>query len=107
MCLNCNEMEKLVKKNKIDLKIIEELINNKSIELYAGNCFINEIDHYMEKGNHYTINTICRCNYCNEYYYIGFCLYGNPIIKVIDEDDVQKRASNLEWGYVGTHFANN
>jgi len=106
MCNKCCEMEVLVKNDEINLKLIEQLINNKSIELYAGNCFPNEISHYMDKGNHYTINMIFKCNYCNEYYYIGFCLYGRPIIKIIAKDDVQKRISGFEWGYVGTYFTN-
>lgn len=104
MCKKCSVMEELVKNDSINIKLIEEQVNNKVIELFAGNCTISEISYHMDKGNHYTIHTIYKCNYCNAYYHIGFCLYGRPIIKLIDREDALERISRFEWGYVGTYF---
>lgn len=105
MCISCNNVERLVAENKIDLELVQKMIDDNILELYAGNCLPEEIPMYIDKGNHYTINTYYRCKACNKNYYIGFCLYGRPIIKEVESNELFKRISQLEWGYVGTYFS--
>lgn len=106
MCVSCNRMEQLVAKNDINLNVVQQLLTEDILELYAGNCLTEEIGMYMDKGNHYTINTYYQCKTCKKYYYIGFCLYGSPIIKELDKIEVDSRIQKLEWGFVGTYFLN-
>ncbi|HEY9160988.1 MAG TPA: hypothetical protein VIS94_07885 [Desulfomonilia bacterium] len=106
MCIDCSKMEQLVAENQINLNVVQQLLRENTIELHAGNCLPEEIEMYLDKGNHYTINTYYQCKVCKKYYYIGFCLYGSPIIKEIDKIEVDQGISRLEWGFVGVHFTN-
>lgn len=103
-CENCKEMQRLVDEYKIDLEKIQELIDNNILELYGANCYPKEISYYMDRGNHYIIQGYYRCNRCNRYFYLGFCLYGNPILKEVSEEEAKRRSLLLEWGFVGSYF---
>jgi hypothetical protein len=104
-CEKCKSMQELVADDKIDLNKIQELVDDNVIELYAGNCYPKELSNHMNEGKHYTMNTYYHCTECDSYYYLGFCLYGRPIIKKVNHGDAENSALRLEWGFVGTYFS--
>ena len=106
MCDQCGEMEGLLISDNINLELIQKLVDDGKIDLYARNCNPNELSEYLDRGNHYTMNTYYHCKKCNKYYYVGFCLYGNPLIEEVDSQKILDDILRLEWGYVGTYFKN-
>lgn len=104
MCEYCKEMQRLVYEYDIDLVKIQELVDKNVLELYAANCYPKDMGHYMDEGKHYTINTYYHCSNCNRYFYLGFCLYGRPIIKEVNDSEIENRVSRIEWGFLGTYF---
>lgn len=105
-CDGCKIIETMIDDRKINLNSIQKLVKENKLDLYASNCKANEIDYWINKGNHYTINTYYKCNECERYYFVGFCLYGTPIIKELSKDDVIDGALRIEWGFDGTYFQN-
>ncbi len=104
MCEQCAEMEELAALKKIDLGLIQRLIDENKLDLYAGNCYPNEISKHMDIGRYYTINTYYHCSKCDKFFYVGFCLYGLPIIKEVDKDKAADGALRFEWGFTGSFF---
>lgn len=104
MCDKCSDMEALAASKNINLVLIQKLIDDNKIELYAGNCYPNEIPKHMDIGRYYTIRTYYHCNKCDKFYFVGFCLYGNPIIKEVEKAEVIEAARRLEWGNIGSFF---
>lgn len=96
-------MERLIRKNIIDLDLLQSLVDTRRLEIYAGNCQPCRVDYWIERGNHYTIQIIF-CSPSETYYYVGFCLYGQPIIKEISYQEAKIYSERIVWGYVGTSF---
>ncbi|ROR29168.1 immunity protein 63 of polymorphic toxin system [Mobilisporobacter senegalensis] len=100
----CKGMQDLVDKKEIDLELIQSFVDSGYLKLYAANCMPKEINYWIDKGNHYTIETVYYCDKCGKYYYVGFCLYGRPIIKEITKEDALRQGKQMGWGCLGIYY---
>lgn len=103
-CINCSPTERMLMKKMPDNRLLQTLVDQERLTLYAGNCSPLEFDYWIENGNHYTMAACFSCPKCGRYFLAGYCLYGNPIFKEISRQTAKKWANSMEWGYVGTAF---
>lgn len=73
------------------------------IELYAGDCPIDEVEKNLIDEEHYTIQHYFKCRNCNQYFYIGACVRGMPVFKIVDNIKTID-FNKMLWGRYGTHF---
>lgn len=103
-CEACKVIGAMIAEKRIKEIVLQELVDMGELSLFAANCQPKDFGYWIEKGNHYTINACLKCSRCNKYYYVGFCLYGSPIMKEVAEADAYERAARLEWGYLGGYY---
>ncbi|MDD3923644.1 MAG: hypothetical protein PHP11_00885 [Erysipelotrichaceae bacterium] len=113
MCDKCNSLKELYS-NVINqpyqnylptIRHIERMVNLGQIELYAGDCLLEEVDCILYEEKHYTICHYLKCKGCNQFFFIGACIRGTPIYKTLDTLKEEK-ISNVLWGKCGTLFDN-
>jgi hypothetical protein len=85
------------------IAFIEQLVKQGELELYAGDCPLEEIEKHLEEESHYTICHYFVCKQCNEYFFIGVCIRGRPIYKV-KKDLKDENFNNILWGRCGTFY---
>jgi len=110
MCKNCYVIEGLFRAAQSNphqnylpvIAFITALADMKVIELFAGDCPLDEVQKHIWDEGHYTIQHYFRCPSCNEHFYVGACIRGTPIYKVVK--DVEPRILNTLWGKTGTYF---
>lgn len=73
------------------------------IEVYAGDCAFEDMMQVLGEETHYTVCFYLRCPDCDTYYFLGACIRGTPIYKVID-DISQEKIEHLIWGREGVYF---
>lgn len=82
------------------------MIEQGRIELYAGDCLIEEAEKNLLGEQHYTICHYLKCKSCSRFFFIGACIRGTPIYKALDNlNDVN--LDNMLWGHCGTLYKNN
>jgi len=82
------------------LKAAEE---QNEIQLIAGDCPIDEVFAHMEQEEHYTISHYFQCKFCSKYFFIGACIRGYPIYKILDALE-NERIESMLWGRCGLWF---
>ena len=75
------------------------------MELYAGDCPLEEAEKHLWEEKHYTVCHYIKCTKCNRYFFIGACIRGTPIYKLLDSLTGEK-IDNMLWGQCGTLFGN-
>ena len=85
------------------LSFINEMIKQGRIELYAGDCPIEEVKKNLNDETHYTICHYFMCKGCNHYYFIGACIRGTPVYKTIDSIK-NVNFDNMLWGRYGALY---
>ncbi|MDV3426203.1 MAG: hypothetical protein LIR50_03300 [Bacillota bacterium] len=88
------------------LSFIKEMIKQGRIELYAGDCPIEEVEKNLNDEIHYTIRHYFKCKTCDRYFFIGDCIRGVPVYKIIDNIKTVN-FDNMLWGRYGTLYEEN
>ncbi|MDQ0088594.1 hypothetical protein J2T12_002000 [Paenibacillus anaericanus] len=84
------------------ISFIKEMIKQQRLELYAGDCPLEEVARHLSEEIHYTVRHYLRCKSCNHYFFIGACIRGTPIYKTIESiNDVNVK--NM-WGNYGSLY---
>lgn len=85
------------------LEMLGKLEQQGCAELVAGDCPVNQAGAELNSEQHYTVCHYFRCTACGRYYFIGACIRGVPVYKVLDSLQDEK-PENLLWGRYGTLF---
>ena len=85
------------------LQSLEALEKQKKIELFAGDCQLSEALNILKSEQHYTVCHYLKCSKCDQFFFLGACVRGTPIYKLIDNVD-NENLSNIIWGNVGTKY---
>lgn len=97
-CDNCSDIQKKMLSAKLDphkllsttyTLLKEEYSEGKIVLCISDNNFENLMDEVAEEKQ-YTYNTYLKCPKCNKYYYLGICIRGTPIYKIMDTPPDEK-----------------
>lgn len=110
-CLSCSLLLTQMKETSSDsyrqynriLQTLMELERKGVLELFAGDCSLEDTDTILEAEQHYTVCQYMRCRSCGAIYFIGACIRGTPVYRKVEN----LRAENLDtklWGRYGTYF---
>lgn len=111
MCKNChsitllfNEAQKDPHKNYTSvLNFLSDLESKDKIELFAGDCQLQEALDVFYSERHYTVCHYLRCTQCGQMFFLGACIRGTPIYRLIDDIE-SENISNKIWGKVGSKY---
>ncbi|KGX84156.1 hypothetical protein [Pontibacillus marinus] len=111
MCGNCFILTELFKTADSNphqnyfpiLALLKEMNKQSRIDLFAGDCPLEEVERHLSEEKHYTIQHYFKCVDCNQYFLIGACIRGMPIYKCLDDLKDLKVKSTL-WGSCGSIF---
>lgn len=87
--------------------ILRELINLERqgvIELFAGDCLLENADTVLGAEQHYTVCQYIRCRSCGTIYFIGACIRGAPVYYKVENLQAENIDTKL-WGRFGTYFS--
>lgn len=85
------------------IAFIKEMTKQNRIELFAGDCPLDEVERLLEEEKHYTICHYFSCKSCDQYFFIGACVRGTPIYKTMDNLEAEN-LDRMLWGHCGTLF---
>lgn len=113
MCQQCDIILKLFdasKENPHDnyyhvLRLLEEMEEQKLVELIAGDCLLKDAAEVLASEKRYTVCHYLRCVSCETFYFIGACIRGTPVFKKA-ENIVSEDISKIIWGNVGLYYKN-
>ena len=88
--------------------LLREMEQQQRIELFAGDCPIDEISSHLNAEIHFTVRHYFKCtsherHYGERYFYIGACIRGAPIFNILDNLAGENLTTSL-WGKIGTLF---
>jgi hypothetical protein len=89
--------------DQILLKLME-LEQQGVMELFVGDCPLEDIDAVLGAEQHYTVCHYMRCRRCGAFYFVGACIRGAPVFRQVE--DVKKE--NLDtrlWSRCGTYYS--
>ena len=85
------------------LQKLMELEQRGNMELFAGDCPLEETDAALASERHYTVCHYMRCRRCGALYFVGACIRGRPAFRQVD--DIKKENLNTRlWGRCGTYY---
>ena len=85
------------------LQKLMELEQRGNMELFAGDCTLEETDAALASERHYTVCHYMRCRHCGALYFAGACIRGRPVFRQVD--DIKKENLNTRlWGRCGTYY---
>lgn len=90
------------------IKIIDRLqieYDSNHLWIIAGDCPLSDAAKYLENEEHYTISHYLQCRECSQYFFVGACIRGIPVYKLLETLDNENIESKL-WGQFGKRFAN-
>lgn len=107
MCNNCNIINQAFSCAKsyhmLPLyHLLKAMIERNQLEVYAGDCKFEDTLQVLQEETHYTVCFYLKCPICEEYYFFGNCIRGEPVYKRVKEID--KENLNKIWGKEGTYF---
>jgi hypothetical protein len=113
MCQQCDIIEVLFKAASKDahknyypvLRFLQALEEEKYIELYAGDCLLEDAMKILESEQQYTVCHYFQCKSCKAIYFLGACIRGVPIFKKIENIE-QENLNNMISGNIGTYYNN-
>lgn len=111
MCDNCKIVKAAFEgaKNQPHLNypplhaMLSEMLKQRRLELYAGDCPFDEMTEVLEKETHYTVCSYLRCSECGTFFFFGACIRGEPKFKEIS-DITAENIDKMLWGREGEHF---
>lgn len=86
------------------LQELMELERRGDMELFAGDCPLEETGAALDAEQHYTVCHYMRCRSCGALYFVGACIRGKPVFRRVE--DIGKENLNFRlWGRCGTFYA--
>ena len=88
--------------------LLKDMEQQGRIELFAGDCPIDEIGQHLNEEIHFSVCHYFKCTsheryYGEKYFFIGACVRGTPIFKVLNSLDGEN-LTNILWGKTGVLF---
>ena len=74
------------------------------IELFAGDCPLEDANTVLEAEQHFTVCHYMRCRSCGAIYFVGACIRGTPVFRQV-EDIKMENLDNRLWGRCGTYYS--
>ena len=111
-CFSCGLLLTQIKETRSDsyrqynriLQTLMELERKGLLELFAGDCPLEDTDTILGAEQHYTVCQYMRCRSCGAIYFIGACIRGAPVYRKVE--NLQKENLNTKlWGRYGTYFS--
>lgn len=84
--------------------LLSEMIRQKRLKIYAGDCIFDEALSILSMERHYTVSFYLECTSCYKVFFYGACIRGTPIYEQVDNINKEK-IERLIWGKEGTYFA--
>lgn len=111
-CLSCSLLLTQMKETSSDsyrqynriLQTLMELERKGVLELFAGDCPLEDTDTILGAEQHYTVCQYMRCRSCGAIYFIGACIRGAPVYRKVENLQKENLATRL-WGRYGTYFS--
>ena len=74
------------------LRELMELERQGRMELFAGDCPLEDTGAVLDAEQHYTVCHYVRCRRCGALYFVGACIRGRPVFRQVD--DIKKENLN-------------
>ena len=81
-----------------------ELERKGEMELFAGDCPLEDTGAVLDTEQHYTVCHYMRCRSCGAIYFIGACIRGIPVYRKVENLQAENLYTKL-WGRYGTYFS--
>ena len=78
------------------LNFLSDLESKDKIELFAGDCQLQEALDVFYSERHYTVCHYLRCTQCSQMFFLGACIRGTPIYRLID--DIESEIFRIKYG---------
>ena len=65
------------------LQKLMELERQGNVELFAGDCPLEDTNAVLEAEQHYTVCHYMRCRSCGALYFVGACIRGAPVFRQV------------------------
>lgn len=65
------------------LQKLMELERQGDMELYAGDCPLEDTGAVLDAEQHYTVCHYMRCRGCGALYFVGACIRGAPVFRQV------------------------
>ena len=110
-CLSCGLLMTQMKETSSDsyrqynliLQILIELERKGEMDLFAGDCPLEDTDAVLGAEQHYTVCHYMRCRSCGALYFVGACIRGAPVFRQVADIRKEKLDTRL-WGRCGTYY---
>ena len=108
-CLSCGLLLTQMKETSSDsyrqynriLQTLMKLERKGVLELFAGDCPLEDTDTILGAEQHYTVCQYMRCRSCGTLYFIGACIRGAPVYRKVENLQTENLDTKL-WGRYGT-----
>ena len=112
-CPACSQFHRLLtakarepwKKYDQVMATAKDLVSQGTVELFAGDCPLEDVDDVLASEQHLTVCQYLRCRSCGNLYYVGACIRGKPVFRRVTGQETERIAFRL-WGRYGTFFEN-
>lgn len=85
------------------LMMLKEIEIQKRIELFAGDCPIEDVSYHLDRELHFTVRHYFKCKSCGQFLFVGACIRGTPIFKTLNSLE-NENFENVLWGKAGILF---
>ena len=88
-------------------QILSELIvleRQRKMELFAGDCPLEDTEKVLNSEKHYTVCHYMRCCSCGALYFVGACVRGRPVFRRVERLSEENLNVRL-WGRCGRWFS--
>ena len=79
------------------LRELMELERRGDMELFAGDCPLEDTDTVLDAEQHYTVCHYMRCRNCGALYFVGACIRGTPVFRQVADIRKEDLGTRL-WG---------
>ena len=85
------------------LQKLMELERQGDMELYAGDCPLEDTGALLDAEQHYTVCHYMQCRSCGALYFVGACIRGAPVFRQVADIGKENLDTRL-WGRCGTYY---
>ena len=85
------------------LQKLMELERQGDMELYAGDCPLEDTGALLDAEQHYTVCHYMQCRSCGALCFVGACIRGAPVFRQVADIGKENLDTRL-WGRCGTYY---
>lgn len=102
-CPSCGQLAAQMKEDSsISYRQYDQLLQ-KLMELYAGDCPLEDTGAVLDAEQHYTVCHYMQCRNCGALYFVGACIRGAPVFRQVADIGKENLDTRL-WGRCGTYY---